>query len=64
MDLVLTIVAVCTGALAGGLFAFFNVPIPAPPELPGLMGIVGIYVGYKLVAAADVGYDLLAALGL
>ncbi|WP_138004752.1 XapX domain-containing protein [Halalkalirubrum salinum] len=64
MDLALTIVALCTGALAGGLFAFLNVPIPAPPELPGLMGIVGVYAGYKLVAASEVGYDLLAAIGL
>ena len=34
--------------------------MPAPPELPGVMGIVG----YKAVEAMDVGVDLLSMLGL
>jgi len=64
MNLTLTILALLTGVLAGGLFSFFQIPIPAPPELPGLMGIVGIYLGYKMIQWLDVGIDLLGALGV
>lgn len=60
----LTILALLTGLLAGALFRFVHVPIPAPPELPGVMGIVGIYLGYKLIEHLGVGYDLLDAIGL
>lgn len=64
MKVTLSALALLTGLLAGALFAFVRIPIPAPPELPGIMGIVGIYLGYKLVQRLGVGYDLLAALGL
>lgn len=64
MDITLTILALITGAIAGDLFAFFNVPIPAPPEFSGVMGIVGVYVGYKLISRFEIGYDIVAALGL
>lgn len=64
MNLTLTLLALCTGLLAGALFSYLQIPIPAPPELPGLMGIVGIYAGYKLIQWLGVGFDLLAALGV
>ncbi|WP_049923752.1 XapX domain-containing protein [Halopiger djelfimassiliensis] len=63
MNLELVVLGLLTGALTGVFFALFEVPIPAPPELPGLMGIVGIYLGYKLVRAADRSVDVLDALG-
>ncbi|WP_254767789.1 XapX domain-containing protein [Salinilacihabitans rarus] len=63
MNTQLTVLALATGLLTGALFRFLNVPIPAPPELPGVMGIVGIYVGYKLIDHFDVGVDVLEALG-
>lgn len=62
--LTLTVLATATGIAVGALFAYLRVPIPAPPELPGIMGIVGIYLGYKLVQRLGVGYDLLDALGV
>lgn len=64
MKVTLSALALFTGLLAGAVFAFVRVPIPAPPELPGIMGIIGIYLGYKLVRRLDVGYDLLSVLGL
>lgn len=64
MDLTLTLLALLTGFVTGALFTFLGIPMPAPPELPGVMGIVGIYVGYKAVEAMDVGVDLLSMLGL
>ncbi|WP_430503693.1 XapX domain-containing protein [Haloparvum sp. PAK95] len=61
--LTVALLATLTGLTVGALFAFLRVPIPAPPELPGIMGIVGIYLGYKLVQYLGVGWDLLDALG-
>ncbi len=64
MNLTLTGLALFTGVFAGALFSYLQIPIPAPPELPGLMGIVGIYGGYKLIQWMNIGFDLLAALGI
>ncbi len=61
---VVTVAALIVGLTVGALFAFLRVPIPAPPELPGVVAIVGIYLGFKLVGYAGVGFDLLDALGL
>ncbi|EMA67454.1 hypothetical protein C461_06999 [Halorubrum aidingense JCM 13560] len=62
--LTLTVAATVVGVTVGALFAYLRVPIPAPPELPGVMAIVGIYLGFKLVGYTDVGFDLLDAIGL
>lgn len=64
MNTTLTILALLTGLVTGAVFKFLQIPIPAPPELPGIMGIVGIYVGYKIVESLGVGFDVLSALGL
>jgi len=62
--LTLTVAATLVGVSVGVLFAFLRVPIPAPPELPGVMAIVGIYLGFKLVGYTGAGFDLLDAIGL
>jgi XapX domain-containing protein len=64
MDVTLTLLALLTGFVTGALFTFLGIPMPAPPELPGVMGIVGIYIGYRVVEALPVGVDLLSLLGL
>ena len=64
MDVTLTFLALLTGFVTGALFTFLGIPMPAPPELPGVVGIVGIYLGYKVVEAMDVGVDILSMLGL
>ena len=64
MNLTLTLLALLTGFVTGALFTFLGIPMPAPPELPGVVGIVGIYVGYKTVEHFDAGVDLLSMLGL
>jgi XapX domain len=64
VDLTLTALATVTGLVTGGVFKFLEIPIPAPPELPGLMGIVGIYVGFRLVEHIGVSVDVLEALGV
>lgn len=64
VDATVSLLALVTGTILGAVFAYIHIPIPAPPELPGLLGIVGIYLGYKIIAALGWGYDLLGALGL
>ena len=58
------LLALLTGLIAGGVFALIGVPIPAPPELTGVLGIVGIFVGYRLVQYAGISVDLLELLGV
>ncbi|PLR79781.1 XapX domain-containing protein [Bacillus canaveralius] len=42
------ILALITGFIVGFIFALFKLPIPAPPALAGITGIVGIYLGFKV----------------
>ena len=64
MNTTVTALALLTGFLTGALFRFVQIPIPAPPNLAGIMGIVGIFLGYKIVDRFDVGIDLLGTLGI
>ncbi|MFC7214177.1 XapX domain-containing protein [Saliphagus sp. GCM10025334] len=64
MTVKLIALGLLTGFLTGAFFALVDVPIPAPPELPGLLGIVGIYLGYKFVETAGLGATVLETLGL
>jgi XapX domain-containing protein len=63
-SLVIALLALLTGFITGAVFSFAGVPIPAPPSIAGVLGIVGIYLGYKVVEYLDVGYDLLGTFGL
>ncbi|UTR16972.1 XapX domain-containing protein [Salipaludibacillus sp. LMS25] len=42
------ILALVAGLVVGFLFGLIKLPIPAPPALAGVMGIFGVYLGYKL----------------
>ena len=42
------LLALLTGAIVGVVFNLTELPIPAPPRLAGILGIVGIYGGYRL----------------
>lgn len=37
-----------TGVAVGLLFAALKLPIPAPPALAGVLGILGIFLGAEL----------------
>lgn len=63
-NLALAALALCTGFLAGAVFAAVGVPIPAPPTVTGVLGIVGIYLGFRVVERLGVGIDLLSTVGL
>lgn len=45
------LLALLAGAVAGALFAVVRLPVPAPPTIAGLLGIVGLWAGYSLVHA-------------
>lgn len=45
----LLLLSILSGFLVGVVFALFKLPIPAPPAFSGILGIVGIYLGYKFV---------------
>ena len=36
------------GCVTGALFAAFSLPVPAPGNLAGVMGIVGLFLGYVI----------------
>ncbi|AMO47865.1 Hypothetical protein AKI40_1451 [Enterobacter sp. FY-07] len=42
MDALLATIA---GIIVGAIFTLIKLPIPAPPYLPGVMGVVGVYLG-------------------
>jgi len=46
------ILTTLTGIAVGGVFSVVKLPIPAPPVFAGLMGIVGLWIGYALVQKA------------
>ena len=43
--------ATFAGLICGVVFSLLNLPIPAPPVLAGIMGIVGVFLGYVLINA-------------
>jgi XapX domain-containing protein len=43
------IMTTITGAGVGAIFALFKLPVPAPPVFAGVMGIVGLWIGYGLI---------------
>jgi XapX domain-containing protein len=43
------ILALISGMIMGGIFTLIKLPIPAPANFAGVMGIVGIFLGYFLV---------------
>ncbi|MCX7710178.1 MAG: XapX domain-containing protein [Clostridia bacterium] len=41
------LLALLAGFAVGILFALLKLPLPAPPVLSGVLGIVGVYLGGK-----------------
>ena len=37
------------GIACGAVFAGFGLPIPAPTVFAGILGIIGIFLGYMLI---------------
>lgn len=45
----LVIIALLTGIVTGIIFTAAKLPLPAPPTIAGISGIVGIFLGSKIV---------------
>ncbi|WP_156291837.1 XapX domain-containing protein [Oceanobacillus salinisoli] len=45
----LSIQSFIAGIVMGAIFSLLNLPIPAPPNLAGIMGIVGIFIGFLII---------------
>lgn len=43
------VVSLITGGIVGGAFALTSAPVPAPPVVAGVAGILGITLGYSLL---------------
>lgn len=43
------IYSLLTGFACGLIFALLKLPIPAPPVLAGVVGIVGVWLGFVVV---------------
>jgi XapX domain-containing protein len=41
--------ALLTGTVCGAVFALVKLPIPAPPTIAGLLGVVGVWAGFALI---------------
>lgn len=48
----LEIVALVVGIVTGAVFSLSKLPLPAPPTMAGIAGIVGIFAGAKIVEYA------------
>ncbi|ALS22413.1 MULTISPECIES: XapX domain-containing protein [Paenibacillus] len=44
-----SVLAFIAGLIVGVVFKWIKLPLPAPPVLPGVLGIVGIYLGGMLM---------------
>lgn len=44
----MVVLSLVTGFFVGFLFALMRLPIPAPPALAGVTGIIGVYLGFKV----------------
>ncbi len=42
------VLSLITGIVVGFLFTLLRLPIPDPPALAGIAGIVGVYLGMRL----------------
>lgn len=49
MSYKIVVLSLVMGMVVGGLFSYMDLPIPAPPNLAGVMGIVGLYIGFRLI---------------
>ena len=39
-----------TGGVVGAVFAIAGATVPAPPNIQGVLGVVGITLGYMVIA--------------
>jgi XapX domain-containing protein len=45
--------ALFAGIGVGLLFSLVELPLPAPPTLPGILGAVGMFLGYQFMPCLE-----------
>jgi XapX domain-containing protein len=45
-----------TGLITGAVFSALKLPIPAPGVAEGIVGIIGIFIGFKLVSYVPIAF--------
>jgi XapX domain-containing protein len=43
------VLSLIVGVAVGAIFSFFKLPIPAPITFTGILGIVGVWLGFTLI---------------
>ena len=43
------ILALVAGMIVGLVFKVLKLPLPAPPVLPGVLGVLGVYLGGRII---------------
>lgn len=43
------ILSIFTGLVTGFIFGLVKLPIPAPDNIKGVLGVAGIFLGYMIV---------------
>jgi XapX domain-containing protein len=49
MDIALILKSLATGIFLGAVFTLFKLPPPVPTAFAGVIGIIGIFIGYVIV---------------
>lgn len=49
MDILLILKATFAGIVLGAIFEKIKLPLPAPPVFAGVMGILGVLLGGKII---------------
>ena len=49
MDCIELVKALIVGLVVGIVFAVMKLPTPAPPAFAGIVGILGMFLGYLLI---------------
>lgn len=44
------LIPLVTGIAVGAIFSLAGATVPAPPNIPGVLGVVGITLGYMVVS--------------
>jgi len=43
------LLAIFVGVILGGIFTLLKLPLPAPTDIVGVLGVFGVWLGYEIV---------------
>ena len=45
----LELLSLMTGIIFGGIFTLLKLPLPAPGSFAGVLGVLGVFIGYYII---------------